>query len=132
MSALPTTTTVTLTPAERAASHRRGQLIGLQRAREARAALTERRRLGAETGWHNPNRPDWRLNATEANTGAALLERHGWRAQSCPLAQGVALIEVRDLATRGHPRIAVLRAPGEAERWLQEHGHGLRRRERGR
>jgi hypothetical protein len=36
--------------------------------------------------------------------------------------------EVRDLAVRGHPRVATLRAPGEAERWLQEHGEGLKGR----
>ncbi len=37
-------------------------------------------------------------------------------------------MEVRDLAVRGHPLVATLRAPGEAERWLQERGHGLRGR----
>jgi hypothetical protein len=60
--------------------------------------------------------------------GAALLERHGWRAEACALGQGVALIEVRDLAVRGHPLVAMLRAPGEAEAWLAENGHGLRGR----
>jgi hypothetical protein len=98
----------------------------LARAREARLALTERRRRGAETGWYGS--PDWRLNAVEANAAAGLLERHGWRAEACALGQGVALVEVRDLAVRGHPLLATLRAPGEAERWLQERGHGLRGR----
>ena len=72
---------------ERAASRRRGQLGGLANARAARLALAERRRLGEavarHTGWYA--RPDWRLNATEANAGAALLERHGWRAEACAL-----------------------------------------------
>jgi hypothetical protein len=115
-----------LLPVERAASRRRGQLVGSARAREAGLALAARRRRGTETGWYG--RPDWRLNAVEANAAASLLERHGWRAEACALGQGVALVEVRDLAVRGHPLIATLRAPGEAERWLRERGHGLRGR----
>jgi hypothetical protein len=117
-----------LAAAERAASRRRGQLVGLAKARAARLALAERRRPGAETGWPREGTADWRLSATEANAGAALLERHGWRAEACALAQGVALVEVRDLAVRGHPLVATLRAPGDAERWLREQGHGLRGR----
>jgi hypothetical protein len=117
-----------LTARERAASRRRGQLVGLANGRAARLALAERRRLleavARHTGWYA--RPDWRLNATEANAGAALLERHGWRAEACALGQGVALIEVRDLAVRGHPKRATLRALGEAASWLAAHGHGLR------
>ena len=112
-------TPLSLLPAERAASRRRGQLVGLAKAREARLALAERRRLGAEPGWHREGTADWRLSATEANSGAALLERHGWRAEACALGQGIALVEVRDLAVRCHPLVATLRAPGEAERWLQ-------------
>jgi hypothetical protein len=117
-----------LVPVERAASRRRGQLVGLAKARAARLALAARRRLGAETGWHAPRRPQERLNAIEANAGASLLERHGWRAESCSLGQGVALVEVRDLAVRPHPLVATLRFPGEAERWLAAHGHGLQGR----
>ena len=120
--------TAPLVPVERAASRRRGQLVGLAKARAARLALAERRRLGAETGWHREGTADWRLSATEANAGAALLERHGWRAEACALAQGVALVEVRDLAARGHPLVATLRLPGEAEAWLAAHGHGLQGR----
>jgi hypothetical protein len=114
-----------LTAQERAAQRRRGQLAGLAKARAARAAI-KARRLGHETGWYA--RPDWRLNALEANAAAGLLERHGWRAEACALGQGVALVEVRDLAVRGHPPVATLRAPGEAERFLAERGHGLRGR----
>jgi hypothetical protein len=47
----------------------------LAKAREARLALAERRRVGPETGWYGS--PDWRLNAIEANATASLLERHG-------------------------------------------------------
>jgi len=117
-----------LTAEERAAQRRRGQLAGLAKAREARAAVAARRRLGAATGWHAPGRGDWRLNAIEANAAASLLERYGWRAEGCPLGQGVALVECRDLAVRGHPLVAVFRRPGEAEAWLAERGHGLRGR----
>jgi hypothetical protein len=115
-----------LVPVERAASRRRGQLVGLAKARAARMALAERRRLGAETGWHRAGQE--RLDAIEANAGASLLERHGWRAEACALGQGVALIEVRDLAVRPHPLIATLRFPGEAEAWLAARGHGLQGR----
>jgi hypothetical protein len=115
-----------LTAEERAAQRRRGQLAGLAKARAARAAVAARRRLGAETGWHA--RGEWRLNAIEAHAAASLLERHGWRAEGCPLGQGVALVEVRDLAVRGHPLVATLRRPGEAEAWLAAHGHGLQGR----
>jgi hypothetical protein len=116
------------TERERADARQRGRLRGLERARAAKAAALDdqRRRLaGDATGWHRAGAADWRLNAFEANAAAALLERHGWRAESINLAQGVALVSVRDLATRGHPLVAVLRRPGEAERWLTERGHGL-------
>ena len=53
-----------------------------------------------------------------------LLEGHGWRAEAVGLAQGIALVEVRRLAVRGTPLVAVLRRPGEAERWLVAHGRG--------
>jgi hypothetical protein len=69
-----------------------------------------------------------RLDSFRAHTAAALLERNGWRAEAVPLGQGVALVEVRDLATRGHPLVAVLRHPGQAEAWLAARGHGLRGR----
>jgi hypothetical protein len=55
-----------------------------------------------------------------------LLERHGWRAESLHLGQGASMVEVRDLRIKWHPRVATLRAPGEAERWLNEHGSGAR------
>jgi hypothetical protein len=103
----------------------------LEQARAARAAARAallRRLAGDETGWHRGGAADWRLSAVEANTAAALLERQGWRAEAVPLGQGVALVEVRDLAVRGHPLVAVLREPGQAEAWLTAHGHGLRGR----
>jgi hypothetical protein len=83
------------------------------------------RRRGAASGWYG--RPDWRLDAHEAHAAAALLEGHGWRAEAVNLAQGIALVEVRRLAVRGTPLVAVLRRPGEAERWLAAHGRGAAR-----
>jgi hypothetical protein len=83
--------------------------------------VTPRRRGGA-TGWYG--RPDWRLDGPGAHAAAALLEGHGWRAEAVGLAQGIALVEVRRLAVRGTPLVAVLRRPGEAERWLAAHGRG--------
>jgi hypothetical protein len=99
-------------------------------AQAARAVLLERRRRarGSESGWHRAGCPDWRLNASEADRVAALLEANGWRAEAINLAQGVALVEVRDLAVRGHPLVAVLRVLGEGERFLTARGHGLRGR----
>jgi hypothetical protein len=107
-----------LTAEARAAQRRRGQLAGLAKARAARAAITARR-LGAETGWYG--RPDWRMNAIEANAGASLLERHGWRAEACALGQGGALVEVRRLDVRGMPLVATLRTAGDLQRFLAEH-----------
>ena len=86
--------------------------------------MTPRRR-GDATGWHG--RPDWRLDGPGAHAAAALLEGHGWRAEAVGLAQGIALVEVRRLAVRGTPLVAVLRRPGEAERWLAAHGRGAAR-----
>ena len=102
----------------------------LRAAGAARAVLRERRRraLGPESGWHRAGCPDWRLNASEADRLATLLEANGWRAEAINLAQGVALVEVRDLAVRGHPLVAVLRVLGEGERFLAARGHGLRGR----
>jgi hypothetical protein len=111
---------------ERAAQHRAGALRGLAAIAEAKRKERERRRRGAETGWHVSG--DWRLDAFQASRAASLLERHGWRAEARPLAQGIATVEVRDLAVRGHPLLAVLRRPGEAEAWLAARGHGLRGR----
>jgi hypothetical protein len=86
------------------------------------------RALGPESGWHRAGCPDWRLNASEADRLATLLEANGWRAEAINLAQGVALVEVRDLAVRGHPLVAVFRRLGEGEAWVRERGHGLRGR----
>jgi hypothetical protein len=38
------------------------------------------------------------------------------------------MVQVRDLATRGHPLLATFRRSGEAEAWLATQGHGLRGR----
>ena len=72
--------------------------------------MTTPRRRGGATGWYG--RPDWRLDAHEAHAAAALLEGHGWRAEAVSLAQGIALVEVRRLAVRGTPLVAVLRRRG--------------------
>jgi hypothetical protein len=77
-------------------------------------------------GWHAS--PDARLSGHQALHAAALLEDNGWRAEAVPLSQGIAMVEVRDLARRPHPLVAILRRQGEAEVWLREHGHGLRGR----
>jgi hypothetical protein len=61
-----------------------------------------------------------RLPTETALTGARR------RAAACGLGQGIALVGVRDLAVRGHPLVFAARYPGEAEAWLQAHGHGLR------
>jgi hypothetical protein len=122
-----------LTERERLTNRREAQLRGLQKVRAARPAAREdqRRRLaGDATGWHRVGAADWRLNAFEANAAAALLERNGWRAEAVNLAQGVACVEVRDLAVRDHPRVTTLRRPGEAEAWVRMQGHGLRGRGR--
>jgi hypothetical protein len=109
--------------AERFARARRRGLARAHAVRRRAAGAGEARAGGAATGWHG--RPDWRLDALRAHAAASELERHGWRAEAVPLGQGVALVEVRDLAVRGHPLVAVLREPGQAEAWLAAHGHGL-------
>ena len=105
-------------PARAAASRRRG----LER---AHAARREARRLGAATGWHG--RPDWRLTAFEADRIATELEAAGWRAEGVTLAQGVALVEVRDLAVRWHPLVATLRTRAEGDAFLGAHPARARR-----
>jgi hypothetical protein len=71
--------------------------------------------VALHTTWHG--RPDWRLDAFEANRIAAELEAAGWRAEGINLAQGIALVEVRDLAVRWHPLVATLRTRPDAEAW---------------
>jgi hypothetical protein len=92
----------------------------------ARAAPRAARPPRPGGGWYG--RPDWRLTAAEATRIAGELEAAGWRAEGVHLAQGVALVEVRDPAVRRHPLVATLRAPGEAEAWRRAHGHGRRGR----
>jgi hypothetical protein len=78
---------------------------------------------GPGTGWHA--RPDHRLDAFQARAAATRLEHAGWRAEAVATAQGLDLVEVRDLAVRPHLRVATLWAPGEAEAFLAARGHGL-------
>ena len=94
----------------------------------ARAAPRGARPPSAGAGWYG--RPDWRLTGAEATRVAGALEAAGWRAEGISLAQGVALVEVRDPAVRSHPLVATLRASGEAEAWLRAHGDGRRGRGR--
>ena len=84
----------------------------------ARKVMLERRRraLGPESGWHRAGCPDWRLNASEADRRATHLEANGRRAEAINLAQGVALVEVQDLAARGHPLVAVFAGWARARR----------------
>lgn len=93
-----------------AAQRRRGGLA----AQEAR----RRRESGAVTGWHQGT--EWRLGGYEAMLLAIRLEAAGWRAEAIHLAQGAALIEVRDWHRRPHPLVAVLRTAGEAEAFLAQ------------
>jgi hypothetical protein len=101
---------------ERADSVARGQ-AALVAHRAARAATA--RRFGASTGWHA--RPDWRLDSFTASRVASALEAKGWRAESVVIAQGVALVEVRDLGVRGMPLAATLRTETEAGAFLRAH-----------
>ena len=69
-----------------------------------------------------------RFTPVQANVVAHALERRGWRAESC-IALPVAYVEVRDLAKRWTPLVAVLRTHGELDAFLEAHpGHGLRGR----
>jgi hypothetical protein len=52
---------------------------------------------------------------------ATALERLGWRAESVELGQGIARVEVRDLAVRGMPLVATLRTEEQAAAFQAQH-----------
>jgi hypothetical protein len=66
-----------------------------------------------------------RLEHRVADALARRFERAGWRAEARMADSGVAVLEVRDLAVRGHPLVAELRDAAAAEAFLAERGHGL-------
>jgi hypothetical protein len=71
--------------------------------------------------------PRW-LSGEQATRATTALEAQGWRAEAVMLTVGEYVVELRDLAVRGHPKLATFRQAGEAEAWLHRRGHGLRAR----
>lgn len=67
------------------------------------------------------------LTVADASRIAIYLEAHGWRAESCQADFGRGYVEVRDLAVRWHPLIAVIRCKADFDAFLPR-GHGLRGR----